>query len=206
MHRDHENMRIFPCLLLCADQRPIYIWGDQSLLLCAESRTCRLGDVSGVCMLMMMRRRVYRYKARIEHEIARERRHFGSAYIRSYLALYRDQKIHAVFSRVKNSSHTSRACTLPQQQQHLALFRSQEYCITTHRIWKLILKRSPTTQGVAFADDVLLMDELPQVLRDAADLIQAFHRDTDLEIQPINLNKITEPYMSAFPAFLLCDF
>ena len=61
------------------------------------------------------------------------------------------------------------------------------YSVTTHSIWERVMHRSPTTHGVAFADDCFLEDDLPQVLRTIADSIQSFRTDADLEMQPNKL-------------------
>jgi hypothetical protein len=62
--------------------------------------------------------------------------------------------------------HTIYGTTNGQQGDPLEMLR---FCVTTHPIWARIMNQSPTTQGVAFADDCFLMDTLPQVLRVAAD-------------------------------------
>jgi hypothetical protein len=61
------------------------------------------------------------------------------------------------------------------------------YSATTHSIWARVMGRSPTTHGVAFADDCFLEDDLLQVLRTIADSIQSFRTDADLEMQPTKL-------------------
>ena len=84
--------------------------------------------------------------------------------------MHSDRSINRFFDH-KDVSHTIYGTTGGQQGDPLEMLR---YCVTTHPIWARIMNRSPTTQGVAFADDTFLMDKLPQVLRVAADSQKSF--------------------------------
>jgi hypothetical protein len=98
-----------------------------------------------------------------------------------YFRSMHSDRSHNRFFDHKDLSHTIYGTTGGQQGDPLEMLR---FCATTHPIWARVMNCSPTTQGVAFADDTFLMDSLPQVLHVAADSLKSFRADADLDLQP----------------------
>jgi hypothetical protein len=98
--------------------------------------------------------------------------------------VHSDRSINRFFDN-KDVSHTIYCTTGGQQGNPLEMLR---FCVTTHPIWARIMNSSPTTQGVAFADDCFLMDTLSQVLHVAADSLKSFRADADLDLQHAKFN------------------